>query len=501
MAGRPRHHGPTACFGAVACAIALAAAGCREPELTLPPTKASARRAGDSGKDEEPIALPADAPVRPTFPRRDGSEKARREAAIRDESFSVAETLLASFPEDPSGWVLLGAVHERFGSTAAAERAWLHALDLDPREAAAHRHLGDAAARQGDMAEAERQYRAALEIDPDAVSVVDRLVEILVDRGDLTGAIDVLSAFVAGRPEVAEGWCLLGRVRLLAGKPEGARRAFQRAIDVDPTSRDAVNGMGEAIRAQGSQDPVDLDLTRRLRDRRESTLADRRLEESQDGDLARWAATVDYWAAVAHARLGDPTRAAMRWRGAIELDPDDADSREALALLLENEGRTRDAMRVRQAWCTHDPTSAAAWFGKGKLAMSLGLPDEAVEALRKTVLLAPERAEGHALFSAALAGSDPEAALEAARMAVELDPTSGHFRLLGDTLARGGENDKAAAAYERALAIDPEDDRARERLARLPNRSPSPRAGLAPGLRPASASPPGGAPVSSGAGD
>lgn len=495
MAGRPRHS--RACFGAVACAIALVAAGCREPELTLPPTKARSRDPGDSGKDAGPIALPADAPARPTFPRRDGSETARRDAAIRDESFTVAETLLASFPDDPSGWVLLGAVHERFGSSDSAERAWVHALELDPREAAAHRHLGDAAARRGDAAEAERQYRAALEIDPDAVSVVDRLVEILVARGDVTGAIDVLSAFVAGRPEVAEGWCLLGRVRLLAGKPEGARRAFQRAIDVDPTSRDAVNGIAEAIRAAGSGDPVDLDLTRRLRDRRESTLADRRLEESLGGDLARWAATVDYWAAVAHARLGDSSRAAMRWRGAIELDPDDADSREALALLLENEGRSRDAMRVRQAWCTHDPTSAAAWFGKGKLAMSLGLPDEAVEALRKTVLLAPERAEGHALLSAALAGSDPEGALDAARKAADLDPTAGHVRLLGDTLARGGEYDKAAAAYERALTIDPLDDRARERLSRLPNHSPAPGTGLAPNVRPAA----GVAPVSSGAAD
>ena len=177
----------------------------------------------------------------------------------------------------------------------------------------------------------------------------------------------------------------------------------------------------------------------------------------------------------------------MCWRSAIELDPADTYSREALALHFENQGRSREAMRVRQAWCDHDPSSAAAWFGKAKLAMSLGLPDEAAEALRKTVLIAPERAEGQALLSVALARSDPDGALDAARKAAELDPTAPHFLLLGDTLARGGKNDTAAAAYERALALDPADDRARERLARLGLRSPPPRSDAATTVGPAPA--------------
>lgn len=464
--------------------VAIVLGGCREPELTLPPTKGGSRGGEPAAAEDVAMPLPADAPARPAFQRRDNSEAARRDAAIRDDCFAVAETLLASAPDDPAGWVLLGAVHEHFGSSEAAANAWRRALELDRRSAVTHRHLGDAAVRRDDVPEAERQYRAALDIDPDALSVVDRLVEILVSRGDLTGAIDVLSAFVAGRPEIAEGWCLLGRVRLLAGKPEAARRAFKRAIDADPTSRDAVNGMGEAIRAEGSDGPVDIALSRRLRDGRSSSLADRRLEESEGSALSTWAATVNYWAAVAHARLGDASRAAMRWRSAIELDPDDADSREALALHLENEGRSRDAMRVRQAWCDHDPVSAAAWFGKGKLAMSLGLPDEAAEALRKTVLIAPERAEGQALLAQALARSDPDGALEAARKAADLDPTAGHFLLLGDTLARGGENDKAAAAYARAGALDPGDDVARRRLDALGNRSPPPRSVSTPSVLP-----------------
>ena len=85
---------------------------------------------------------------------------------------------------------------------------------------------------------------------------------------------------------------------------------------------------------------------RRLEDRRPSSRADRRIDRAAEADLKRFASSVHYWAADAFARLGDPTRAAMAWRRAFEIDPEDGESREALALLLENAGRTRESMRV-----------------------------------------------------------------------------------------------------------------------------------------------------------
>jgi tetratricopeptide (TPR) repeat protein len=124
-------------------------------------------------------------------------------------------------------------------------------------------------------------------------------------------------------------------------------------------------------------------------------------------------------------------------------------------------------MKLRQEWCDRDPGSPAAWFGLGKLAYALGLPEEAATALKNVVALAPQRAEGHALLARAQATLDPAAALEAAQRAADLDPTAPHLALLGDALFRGGRNDEAAAAYEKALALDPADDRARAGLDRL----------------------------------
>lgn len=451
--------------GLAAACLTVAATGCGEPELALPPPK-TPRAIVAPAAEPDPMPLPEDAPARPSYPESPKSDDFQREAAIRDECFTTAETLLALAPADPAGWVLLGVVHERFGDAAGATVAWEKALALDARQATAHRHLGDAAARVGDLEGATRHYRAAIDIDPDALAVIDRLAETLVARGDLIGAAELVSSFVVGRPEIAEGWCLLGKIRLLMGKAEAARTAFRRALEVDPSSRDALEGVRQSIRVEAGE-RAEVVLTRRLEDRRESSRENRRMEEAPDAPLDGWAATVHYWAAGAFARLGDTARAAICWRRAVELDPLDGDSREALALLMENGGRTRDAMRVRQAWCDAEPDNPSAWFGKAKLALSLGLPADAAESLRKVVVLAPERAEGHALLAQALAGSDPAASLEAARRAADLDPSAGHLLLLAETLARLGENVSAEAAAERALSIDPGDPRARTLLDRL----------------------------------
>lgn len=450
----------------------LALVGCSEPEEKLPPKRSSAgarTKAVAENPERDPQPLPDGVPPRPTFEPTGATDAAKHQARLRDECFEVAETLLADFPADPAGWTLLGAVHRYFGDDAGAEQLWNHALILDPASPDAHRQLGDAAFERGDLDAAEAHHRRALEADPEALVVIDSLVETLLAKGDTAAATELLDGYLADHPRVVEAWCLLGRTRMVEGDFGAARETFEKALEVDPTSRDAGHGMAEALGNLGRETPlpVTLELTHRLRDRRDAAHPVRPLEALDGIGPAPWAATVNYWAAVAHARLGDMTRAAIGWGRALELDPDDHDSREALATLYAETGRTREAMKLRQEWCDRDPANPAAWFGIGKLALSLGLPEQATKALETVVALAPDRAEGHALLARAEATLDPAAALEAARRAADLDPTAPHFTLLGDTLSRGGDRDEAAAAYEQALVLDPDDARAKQGLERL----------------------------------
>ncbi len=460
--------------------LGLVVVGCSSPDEKLPPRKARERvdkgagvgasQAGspaDAVPDPQP--LPADVPARPVFEPVGLTDAAKLQARLRDECFEVAETLLADFPADPAGWTLLGAVHRYFGDDAGAEQLLSKALVLDPASPDAHRQLGDAAVERGDFDDAEAHYRLALEADPEALVVIDSLVETLLTKGDTAAATELLHDYLTDHPRVVEAWCLLGRTRMVEGDFGAARETFEKALEVEPTSRDASHGMAEALGNLGRETPlpVTLELTHRLRDRRDAAHPVRPLEALDGIGPAPWAAKVSYWAAVAHARLGDPTRAAIGWGRALELDHDDHDSREALATLYAESGRTREAMRLRQEWCDRDPANPAAWFGIGKLALSLGLPEQATKALKTVVALAPQRAEGHALLARAEATLDPAAALEAARRAADLDPTAPHFTLLGDTLSRGGDREEAAAAYEQALVLDPDDEQAKQALERL----------------------------------
>jgi tetratricopeptide (TPR) repeat protein len=454
----------------------LVCTGCSAPDEKLPPRKAGEKAGKGAGASAsqpsptlDPQPLPADVPPRPSFAPAGLTDAEKLQARLRDECFEVAETLLADFPADPAGWTLLGAVHRYFGDDDGAEKLWNRALTLDANWPDAHRQLGNAAVERGDLDGAEAHYRLALDADPEALVVIDSLVETLLAKGDTAAADELLLGYLADHPRVVEAWCLLGKTRMVEGDCDAAREAFEKALEVEPTSRDASHGMAESLGNLGRETPhpVTLELEHRLRDRRDAAHPVRLLEALDGIGPAPWAATVNYWAAVAHARLGDATRAAIGWGRALELDPDDHDSREALATLYAETGRTREAMRLRQEWCDRDPANPAAWFGIGKLAYSLGLPEEAATALKNVVALAPERAEGHALLARAEATLDPAAALEAARRAADLDPTAPHLTLLGDTLFRGEQRDEAAAAYEHALALDPDDDRAKQALERL----------------------------------
>lgn len=458
----------------------LGASGCSAPDEKLPPRKSRPKAADGAGAGAsqagspvaaapDPQPLPAEVPARPVFAPAGLTDAAKLQARLRDECFEVAETLLTDFPADPAGWTLLGAVHRSFGDDAGADKLLYTALGLASDWPDAHLQLGNAAIQRGDLDGAEAHYRLALDADPEALVVIDSLVETLLTKGDTAAASELLLGYLADHPRVVEAWCLLGKTRMIEGDFSAAREAFEKALEVEPTSRDASHGMAKALSNLGRKTPlpVSLELEHRLRDRRDAAHPARPLEALQGRGPAPWAAAVNYWAAVAHARLGDATRAAIGWGRALELDPDDHDSREALATLYAESGRTREAMRLRQEWCDRDPANPAAWFGIGKLALSLELPEEATKALENVVALAPERAEGYALLARAEATLDLAAALEAARRAADLDPTAPHFTLLGDTLSRGEARNEAAAAYERALAIDPDDDRAKQGLERL----------------------------------
>src|SRR3954451_20017317 len=74
----------------------------------------------------------------------------------------------------------------------------------------------------------------------------------LRQRGDVSGAVAVLRDGLAGHPDLAAGWNMLGILQLESGDPGEAAVSIQRAFDLDPNPALLVN-LARAQRASGDR--------------------------------------------------------------------------------------------------------------------------------------------------------------------------------------------------------------------------------------------------------
>jgi Flp pilus assembly protein TadD len=127
-------------------------------------------------------------------------------------------------------------------------------------------------------------------------------------------------------------------------------------------------------------------------------------------------------AGLANEHTGDHTGAERAYRRGLELDPNDAELRNALGWTLFQEGRTAEAVTEYQRALAAKPDSAKSHNNLALALVELGQLDDAA---------------GH--FKASL----------------ELDAKAEIYSDYGFTMARLGKSDEALAAYRKALDLDP----------------------------------------------
>jgi tetratricopeptide (TPR) repeat protein len=234
-----------------------------------------------------------------------------------------AETALAEavrlVPEDASAWFNLGLTRQKLGRTEPAHAALLRARGLapadvpiaralalaeiergnwmaaaallveataaEPADADLHLLLGRAQRGLGDAAGAATSFRRALELDADggdgvAVPAARLLAETQRSAGDPAGSAAAARELLARLPEDPEGWMYVGLAALATHDLPAAIEALERARRAAPERADIAHNLGSA-----------------------------------------------YVAALDYARAEETLRAAL------ELDPDNAATRAALAQL------------------------------------------------------------------------------------------------------------------------------------------------------------------------
>lgn len=135
----------------------------------------------------------------------------------------------------------------RSGRLAEALAAARMLMAQAPGAADAFQLLAICLAECGDDQQAEAAFRKALELAPQADAAGLNFCAWLVRRGRIEDARGVL----ASMPETAQVLVQRGRLALRVHDPGAAREAFERAVRLDPGSRQAWLGLGGVLRALG----------------------------------------------------------------------------------------------------------------------------------------------------------------------------------------------------------------------------------------------------------
>ncbi len=276
----------------------------------------------------------------------------------------------------------------------------------DPRDLiGAHVHMerGRQLVAAGKPKEALRELNAMLADDPDNVAALLMRAQVLTSLDRMDDARADLEHCLAVDPDNASIYAQMAQIELLSNHPEkalelarigaGKRGAFERLTVLEARALLALHRRGEAVR-----------------------LLDERLEEHpEDPDLL-----------TARARLlaeeGKNTEAEVMLRRAVALDPLHRNARQALAGLLQSQGRTEEAVSVYEQLLRIQPDNVQALAAVGEFTLD-----------------------------------DPQRARPYLEEAVRLQPNHWQPMVnLAVCYVRLGQLDKAEAMLRRALTIEPD---------------------------------------------
>jgi tetratricopeptide (TPR) repeat protein len=126
-----------------------------------------------------------------------------------------------------------------------ARKVLIRFLDVDPKDRDSRLALATAYAMTGDLDRSTSVLEPLPNSDPDARAL---RVQLAVDRGDLDAAETLIRDGPADHPRIN---LFRGRLALHENDPRRAAAAFEAALHRDPTDRDAIDGLGAALRSLG----------------------------------------------------------------------------------------------------------------------------------------------------------------------------------------------------------------------------------------------------------
>ena len=411
-------------FANLAAAVRAEVAGANVPAVDVEELKRSARAKLEDGKTEDalydlkraessndPEVFRIEAEAADRLGRTADADAARRKAAelerraVSSTPIGAATPGATPIPEGPPPVTgLLESAQKALtaGDFRAAASFARQASEADPKNAEAHRLLGDAALAGGQDADAEREYTAAIVLDNSNAKSQFGLAALAERQKKWNTAASLYRRALDLDPKDIAAARGLGRSMAELGDASAARIAFGRAIEIDSGSAAAHNDFGvflfrsgddaraveeltEAVRLDPGRAVYHENLGRAYRRKGMLKEADRELTEASR--LAPDDAAI--WIALGRVRVEekDVDGAATAYATALKLDPIREDAAADLGSLLADAGRLPDAEAALTGAIENNAKSPVLWNNLGVVRVREGRYEQAIEAFHKAIAL------------------------------------------------------------------------------------------------------------------
>jgi tetratricopeptide (TPR) repeat protein len=219
-----------------------------------------------------------------------------------------------------------------------------------------------------------------------------------------------------------------------------ARQAFTRALELQPNSLLALNGL------------VSLDLVEKKNDHVRATLQSRLSATPNDPALM-------FLAANSYYAMGDATEAEVLFKKTIENDPNNIDAYGRLALIYMSERRLDESRKQFEEAANRSPKAmAAARTMIGTILKLQNRPDEARKQYEQAIAANPDAAvaANNLAWEYAESGTNLDVALKLAQTAKAKIPDNANVTdTIGWIYYRRGLLDSAVTSFREAIKQDP----------------------------------------------